>query len=84
MILSPMNSTNENADTSHACSPTVSHDSVVTFALPFVTLTPSCFALWMMSTRLREETECEISAANTRLSEVLLVLIPAPVDRSYA
>jgi len=36
------------------------YDSVLTLALLFVTFTPSCFALVMMSMRLRAETECEI------------------------
>lgn len=37
-----------------------SYDSVVTLALPFVTLTPSSRARATMSTRFRAETACEI------------------------
>lgn len=36
------------------------YDSVVTFAFPFVTLTPNCLAFAKISTRFREETACEI------------------------
>ena len=36
------------------------HDSVVSLALPFVTLTPSCFALDTISTLFLDETACAI------------------------
>jgi hypothetical protein len=36
------------------------YDSVLTLALPLVTLTPSCFALVTMSMRFLAETEWEI------------------------
>jgi hypothetical protein len=39
------------------------HDSVVTLALPFVTLTPSAFAFARISTRFLDDTACAISAA---------------------
>jgi len=39
---------------------TLVYDSVLTRALPFVTLTPSCLARATMSMRFRAETECEI------------------------
>jgi hypothetical protein len=39
------------------------HDSVVTFALPFVTLTPSAFAFARILTRFLDDTACAISAA---------------------
>lgn len=38
----------------------LAHDSVVTFALAFVTLTPNCFAFARISTRFRDDTACEI------------------------
>jgi len=36
------------------------YDSVLTRAWPFVTFTPNCFALAMISMRFRAETACEI------------------------
>ena len=36
------------------------YDSTVTFALPFVTFTPSALARAMMSIRFRDETACAI------------------------
>jgi hypothetical protein len=36
------------------------YDSVLTLAWPFVTLTPSCFALVTISMRFLAETACEI------------------------
>ena len=36
------------------------HDSVVTLAFAFVTLTPNCFALAMISTLFLDETACAI------------------------
>jgi hypothetical protein len=41
----------------------IHHDSVVTLALPFVTLTPSAFAFAKISTRFLDDTACAISAA---------------------
>ena len=35
-----------------------SYDSVEIFALPFVTLTPNCFARATISMRFLDETEC--------------------------
>jgi hypothetical protein len=39
------------------------YDSVLTRAWPFVTLTPNCFALAMISMRFRADTEWEILRA---------------------
>lgn len=50
------------------------YDSVLTRALPLVTLTPSCFARAMMSMRFRAETEWEI---------LVLVSIQRAVDKSW-
>jgi hypothetical protein len=47
--------------------PIYPHDSVVTLALPLVTLTPSAFAFARISTRFRDDTACAISAAYVRL-----------------
>lgn len=60
------------------------YTSVVTFALGFVTLTPSCFARAMMSTRFREETLWAILwkrlLANFGLEEVWRIGVFSGID----
>lgn len=50
----------------------LAHTSVVTRALALVTLTPSCFALAMISILFRDETAWPILSNRRRLSDMIL------------